>query len=196
MQKIEFIDVDLVADVDALAHRQALGRAAHHVQHDGPGKDAGLSEKRDAAVLPAGKIDEAPHHPDLGIHHPDRVGAGKQQSGCVGDFAQALFIAAAFWAGFREASSDDAGGPRTGSDALVDCVLHMLLRQHDVNEVDLFRHIGEGGIGGLAHNLLCGAIDGVKRALEVTLEQVVEQDTPGFRRIGRGADHRDRAGRD
>ncbi len=195
MQEIELIDVDLVADVDALAYGQALGRAAHHVQHDSPGEDAGLGEKRDAAVLPAGKIDEAPHHADLSIHHPDRVGAGKQQSGCARDFAQALFIAAAFWTGFRETSSDDAGGPRTGGDALLDCVLHMLLRQHDVNEVDLFRHIGERGIRGLAHNLRCGAIDRVKRALEIALDQVVEQDTPRFRRIGRSADHRDRAGR-
>ena len=40
------------------------------------------------------------------------------------------------------------------------------------------------------------AIDGVKRAFEISLDQIVEEDAAGFGRIGRGADHRDRARRD
>jgi len=67
----------------------------------------------------------------------------------------------------------------------------MLLRQHDIDQIDLFRHVGECGVGSLAHNLRCGAVDRVKRPPEIALDEIVEQDTAGFRGVGRGADHRD-----
>ena len=47
----------------------------------------------------------------------------------------------------REAGCDDAGGARAGRDALLHGRLDMLLRQNDVDEVDLFRHFGERRIG-------------------------------------------------
>src|SRR6266446_6129806 len=45
VQEIEFIDIDLVADIDTLTNRKTLARTAHNMQHDGAGEDAGLGEK-------------------------------------------------------------------------------------------------------------------------------------------------------
>ncbi len=180
IEKIDFVDVDLVADIDAFSHRQALARLAHDVKHHRTREDAGLGEERHAASLPARKIHEAAHHCDLGIDHADGVRAGEQQPGCPRDLAQALLVAAALLARFRETGRDDAGGARARRDALLDGVLDVLLRQYDVDEVDPFRHFGQRRIGPPPHDLRGAAIDRIKGALKIALDQVVEQDAAGL----------------
>ena len=164
VQKIELVDVDLVADVDALAHRQALDRARHDIEHQRAGENAGLGKKRHAARLPAREIDEAAHHADLGIDHADRVGPRQQQAGCVRDLAQPLLVDAALLTRLGKSRRDDAGRARAGGDTLLDGVLDMLLRQHDVDEIDLLRHFGERGVGLEPHDLRRGAVDRIERA--------------------------------
>jgi hypothetical protein len=195
MEKVELIDVDLVADIDALAHGQALHLRAHHVKHDSAGEDPGLGEERYAAALPARKIHEAPHHADLGIDHADGIGTGKEEPALARDRTQPLLVGAAFVARLGEPGGDDARGTRAGLDALLHGGFDVLLGEHDVDEVDLLRDLGESRIGLAPHDLRGGAVDGIERAVEFALHQVVEQNAPRFARVGRGADHRDRARR-
>src|ERR1700730_9645798 len=96
MQKVELIDVDLVADIDALADGQALHLLAHHVEHDRPGEDPGLGEERYAAPLTARKIHKAPAQAARLIHPAVGMGAGGEKPGLAPDRAQPLLVGAAF----------------------------------------------------------------------------------------------------
>ena len=190
MQEIELVDVDLVADVDALADRQPLDLPGHDVEHERAGENAGLGEERNAARLPARKIDEAAHHADFGIDHADGVRAGEQQAGRPRDLAQPLLVGATLRARLGKSGGDDAGRARIGRHALLDGVVDVLLRQHDVDEIDLLRHVGQRRVGLDPHDLRRGTVDRIKRTVKFALGQIVEQHAARFGRIGRCADHR------
>ena len=156
MQEVEFVDVDLVADVDALATGSRWVAPLITCSITAPVKMPVWVKNDTPPFSQRGKLTKLPIMPTSVLTMPMVLGPASKSPDGAGDLAQAILVGAALLARLGESGRDDAGRLGAGRDALPDGVFDVLLRQHDVDEVDLLRHFGERRIGVLAHDVARG----------------------------------------
>ena len=105
---------------------------------------------------------------------------------------QRVLALLSFGADFREPGRDDANGPDSGVEDRFHRLEHHRRRDTDDGEIDRIGNVGDGAVATYPCDGLAVAVDGVRRARELAVQDVAKELPADRAAAGRGAEDGDR----
>ena len=171
-EEIELVDIDLVANIDALAKpADAASAPLMTCSMTAPVKMPVCVNSDTPPGCHRGKLTKLPIIPHSVLTMPIVLGPARSRPelAAISRSRSSSSLGRPCW--LRKAGRDDAGGARASCDALLYCVFDMLTRQNDVDEIDVLWHRRKRWIGLLSHDSGARSVDGVKRPAELAPDQ-------------------------